>query len=326
MTMQKNSNARKGFFARLTRYNELGLLLVAVILFLFFSFSSPYFFRVKNLSNVLGQISITTISAVGLSLLIISGEVDISIGSLQAVAALPLLLVMNATGSFWLGVIPALLTGVLIGVINGFLVTRLKINSLIVTLGMYYLLRGFVYFATGKVPISDNSGNAFFFQLGNGKLFGVLPLMAILMIVILVGFIFLLRHTTYGRRIYAVGGNPEVTRAVGINSERLKFSAFVLCSTLAAVSAILLASRLNSANHMAGQWFEFQVVAASVMGGVSLSGGVGNLVGAFIGVLIFGLIQNGMGLLKVGTEYQLVITGAIIVAAVAIDELRKRRG
>jgi ribose/xylose/arabinose/galactoside ABC-type transport system permease subunit len=144
--------------------------------------------------------------------------------------------------------------------------------------------------------------------------------------VILVGFIFLLRHTTYGRRIYAVGGNPEVTRAVGINSERLKFSAFVLCSTLAAVSAILLASRLNSANHMAGQGFEFQVVAASVMGGVSLSGGVGNLVGAFIGVLIFGLIQNGMGLLKVGTEYQLVITGAIIVAAVAIDELRKRRG
>jgi ribose transport system permease protein len=324
--MQQNTNAHQGFFSRLVRYNELGLLLVAVVLFLFFSIASPYFFRVKNLSNVLGQISITTISAVGLSLLLISGEVDISIGSLQAVVALPLLLVMNATGSFWLGIIPALLTGVLIGVINGLLVTRLKINSLIVTLGMYYLLRGFVYFATGKVPISDNSENAFFFQIGNGKLFGFLPLMAILMIVILAVFIFLLRSTTYGRRIYAVGGNPEVTRAVGINPEKLKFSAFILCSTLASVSAILLASRLNSANHMAGQGFEFQVVAAAVMGGVSLSGGVGNLVGAFIGVLIFGLIQNGMGLLKVGTQYQLVITGAIIIAAVAIDVLRNRRG
>jgi ribose/xylose/arabinose/galactoside ABC-type transport system permease subunit len=288
--------------------------------------TSEYFFKVKNLSNVLGQISLTTISAVGLSLLLISGEVDISIGSLQAVVALPLLLIMNATGSFWLGVVPALLTGALVGVINGLLVTRLRINSLIVTLGMYYLLRGFVYFATGKVPISDSSNDPVFFQIGNGKLFGFLPLMAILMIVILGVFIFILRSTTYGRRLYAVGGNPEVTRAVGISPERMKFSAFVLCSVLASVSAILLASRLNSANHLAGQGFEFQVVAAAVMGGVSLSGGVGNLVGAFIGVLIFGLIQNGMGLLNVGTPFQLVITGAIIVAAVAVDQLRNRRG
>jgi ribose/xylose/arabinose/galactoside ABC-type transport system permease subunit len=191
---------------------------------------------------------------------------------------------------------------------------------------MYYLLRGFVYFVTGKVPISDRSNDPFFFQIGNGKLFGFLPLMAILMIVILAVFIFILRSTTYGRRLYAVGGNPEVTRAVGISPERMKFSAFVLCSVLASVSAILLASRLNSANHLAGQGFEFQVVAAAVMGGVSLSGGVGNLIGAFIGVLIFGLIQNGMGLLNVGTPYQLVITGAIIVAAVAVDVLRNRRG
>ena len=141
----------------------------------------------------------------------------------------------------------------------------------------------------------------------------------------MVVFIFVLRRTTWGRRLYAVGGNPEVTRAVGISPERMKMGAFVLCSLLASVSAILLASRLNSANHMAGSGFEFQVVAAVVMGGVSLSGGTGNLVGALIGVLIFGLIQNGMGLMNIGTMYQLVITGAIIVAAVAIDELRKRR-
>jgi ribose/xylose/arabinose/galactoside ABC-type transport system permease subunit len=321
----QHAKLRPGVFASVMRYNELGLLAVAVLLFVFFSIGSPYFFKVRNLSNVLGQISLTMIAAVGLSLLLITGEVDISIGSLQAVVALPLLIIMNRTGSFWLGVVPALLTGVLIGIVNGLLVTRLKINSLIVTLGMYYLLRGFVYFATGKVPISDSSNNAFFFQIGNGKLFGFLPVMAILMIVITCAFIFVLRSTTYGRRLYAVGGNPEVARAVGINPERLKFSAFVLCSLFASVSAILLASRLSSANHMAGQGFEFQVIAAVVMGGVSLSGGVGNLVGALFGVLIFGLIQNGMGLMAVDTQYQLVITGAIIVAAVAIDELRNRR-
>jgi ribose/xylose/arabinose/galactoside ABC-type transport system permease subunit len=323
--MKSTVNTGKGFFSKVSRFNELGLLAVAVILFFFFSAGSPYFLKVRNLSNVLGQISLTTISAVGLSLLVICGEVDLSIGSLQAVVALPLLVVMNRTGSFWLGIVPALVTGAAVGIINGVLVTRLKINSLIVTLGMYYLLRGFVYFVTGKVPISDASNDPLFFAMGNGKLFGFLPIMAILMLAVLAVFIFVLRSTTYGRRLYAVGGNPEVARAVGISPERMKFSAFVLCSLLASVSAILLASRLNSANHMAGQGFEFQVIAAIVMGGVSLSGGTGNLGGALIGVLIFGLIQNGMGLMSVGTEYQLVITGAIIVAAVAIDELRSRR-
>lgn len=323
--MRSLARTQGGFFKRVSRFNELGLLAVAVALFLYFTFGSPYFFRVKNLSNVLGQISLTMISAIGLSLLLFTGEVDISIGSLQAVVALPLLLIMNATGSFWLGVIPALLAGVLVGFINGLLVTRLKINSLIVTLGMYYLLRGFVYFATGKVPISDRSNDPVFFQLGNGKLFGFLPFMAIIMIVIFVIFAFILRQTTYGRRLYAVGGNPEVARAVGMSPEALKLSAFVICSFLASVSAVLLASRLNSANHLAGQGFEFQVVAAAVMGGVSLSGGVGNLGGAFIGVLIFGLIQNGMGLMSVGTEFQLVVTGGIIIAAVAVDALRSQR-
>jgi ribose/xylose/arabinose/galactoside ABC-type transport system permease subunit len=324
--MQDTLRGQKGFFRRLSRFNELGLIGVAIVLFVVFSFGSPYFLKVRNLSNVLGQISLTMIAAVGLSLLVITGEVDLSIGSLQAVVALPLLVVMNRTGSFWLGVVPALATGLLVGVINGLLVTKLKINSLIVTLGMLYLLRGFIYFVTGKVPISDASNNPVFFAIGNGKLFGFLPIMAVLMLVILGLFIFVLRGTTFGRRLYAVGGNPEVTRAVGISPERMKFSAFVLCSLLASVSAILLASRLNSANHMAGSGFEFQVVAAAVMGGVSLSGGTGNLVGAFIGVLIFGMIQNGMGLMNIGTMYQLVITGAIIIAAVAVDELRKRRG
>jgi ribose/xylose/arabinose/galactoside ABC-type transport system permease subunit len=322
--MSGNVLNRKSARFSLARFGELGLAAVLVALFLVFTFSSRYFFTMRNLSNVLGQVSITMIAAVGLSLLLICGEVDISIGSLQAVAALPLVLVMNATGSFWLGVLPALAVGALIGVINGLLVTRLKINSLIVTLGMYYLLRGFVYFATGKVPISDQSGKDLFFMVGNGKLLRFLPYTAILMVVILVAFMYVLRHTTYGRRLYAVGGNPEVARAVGINPERLKLSAVILCSALASVSAILLASRLSSANHMAGQGFEFQVVAAIVLGGVSLAGGVGNLLGALIGVLIFGIIQNGLSLMNVGTQYQQVITGAIIILAVAVDELKKR--
>ncbi len=315
---------KRSFLQRISGLGELGLLIVFAVIFIFFSIASDYFFSLRNITNILGQISLPAITAVGLAMLVITGEVDISIGSLQAFVALPLVTLMNATGSFILGVIAALLTGAVIGVINGLLVTRLRINSLIVTLGMYYALRGAVYLMTGKVPITDEAQVDIFFAIGNLKLFGVLPYSSILMIVILVVFIYIMRNTTYGRRLYAVGGNTEVASFIGINTKRMKFSAFVLCSTLASVSAVLLASRLGSAQHLAGLGFEFQVVAAVVLGGVSLSGGTGSLLGAFIGVAIMGIIQNGLGMLNVETMFQLVITGAIIIIAVAIDELKKR--
>jgi len=321
---QKIENNRISIIRRIFGVSEFGLLVSLVIIFTFFSISSKYFFTVKNISNILGQISLPLIAAVGFSILLISGEVDISIGSLQAVVALPLLIIMNATGSFLLGVLAALLLGATIGIINGLLVTKLKINSLITTLGMYYTLRGTVYLITKKVAIADDSGSEIFFLIGNGKLYHFLPYSAILMFVILLFFIYIMKNTTYGRRIYAVGGNAEVARVMGINVEKIKFSAFILCSTLASMSAILLASRLGSANHLAGQGFEFQVVAAVILGGVSLSGGIGTLLGAFVGVFIIGIIQNGLGMMNVYTMWQLIITGSIIIMAVAIDELKKR--
>jgi ribose/xylose/arabinose/galactoside ABC-type transport system permease subunit len=204
------------------------------------------------------------------------------------------------------------------------MITKLKINSLIATLGMFYAIRGAVYLITKKVAIADSSGVEVFFLLGNGKLYRFFPYSAILMFVILFVFMFIMKNTSYGRRLYAVGGNAEVARAIGIPVMKLKFSALVTCSVLSSISAILLASRLSSANHLAGQGFEFQVVAAVVLGGVSLSGGVGTLLGAFIGVLILGIIQNGLGMLNVNTMWQLVVTGSIIILSVAIDELKKR--
>jgi ribose/xylose/arabinose/galactoside ABC-type transport system permease subunit len=324
-TIQENTPRSSGVLKNLSNFGELGLLIVFGVIFIFFSITSEYFFTLRNLTNILGQISLPLISAVGLSLLVISGEVDISIGSLQAFVALPLITVMNSTGSFLLGAIAAVVTGALIGVVNGYLVTRLKINSLITTLGMYYTLRGTVFLITKKVAVVDAIKGDVFFSIGNMKLLKVLPYSAILMFAILFFFMYLMKNTTYGRRIYAVGGNSEVASLMGINTSKMKFSAFVICSTLASVSAILLASRLGSAQHLAGQGFEFQVVAAIVLGGVSLAGGIGTLLGAFIGVCIMGIIQNGLGMLNVDTMWQLVITGSIIIIAVAIDELKNRR-
>jgi len=323
--MQNTSqNKRISILKRLFSISEIGLLISLAVLFIFFSIASPYFLTVRNISNILGQISLPLIAAVGLSMLLIGGEVDISIGSLQAVVALPLIIIMNETGSFFLGAVAAIATGAVIGVINGLLVTKLKINSLITTLGMFYALRGAVYLITKKVAIAERSGKDLFFLIGNGKLFHFLPYPTILMFVILFVFMFIMKNTSYGRRLYAVGGNADVARAIGINVGKMKFRAFVLCSIMASISAILLASRLGSANHLAGQGFEFQVIAAVVLGGVSLSGGIGTLLGAFIGVFILGIIQNGLGMLNVFTMWQLVITGAIIILSVAIDELKKR--
>ncbi len=315
---------RLNLLKKIFRVNEFGLLISLGVIFVFFSISSEYFLNVRNISNILGQVSLPLIAGVGLALLLISGEVDISIGSLQAVVALPLVYVMNRTGNFPLGVFCALVTGAVVGVINGVAVTRLKIPSLIATLGMYYALRGAVYLITKKVAIADQSGSDVFFMIGNGKMFGFFPYPAIFMFVILFVFMYILKNTTYGRRLYAVGGNAEVSRALGINAKKIKFSAFVICSTLASVSAVLLASRLGSANHLAGTGFEFQVVAAVVLGGVSLSGGIGTLLGVLIGVLILGIIQNGLGMMNVNTMWQLVVTGSIIIFSVAIDELKKR--
>jgi ribose/xylose/arabinose/galactoside ABC-type transport system permease subunit len=322
----KNGEWKKSIVRHIFGVSEIGLLLSLIVIFIVFSVTSKYFFTVRNISNILGQISLPLISAVGLSLLLICGEVDISIGSLQAVVSLPLIYFLNGTGNLALGISGGLGLGVVVGVINGILVTKLKINSLIATLGMYYALRGAVYLITKKVAVADTSNNEIFFLIGNGKLLRFLPYPAILMFAILFLFMHLLKNTTYGRRVYAVGGNAEVARALGINVERIKFSGFVICSGLASVSAVILASRLGSANHLAGSGFEFQVVAAVVLGGVSLSGGIGTLLGAFIGVLILGLIQNGLGMLNVNTMWQLVITGAIIIMSVAIDELKKLRG
>ena len=190
---------------------------------------------------------------------------------------------------------------------------------------MLFILRGAVYLYTGQRAIPDELMSDFFFYIGNGKFMGTIPYAAIIGLVILLVFIFVMRNTSYGRKLYAVGGNQEVARLAGYNIKLLKLSAFVICSFLSSISAIILASRIGSANHVAGDLFEFQVVAAVVLGGVSLAGGIGSLTGAAIGVLILSVISNGLGLLNIDTQWQLVVNGVIIIIAVGFDELKRNR-
>jgi len=304
---------------------ELALFIIFLIVFVFFSFSSEYFFSLRNLMNVSGQLAITLIAAIGFAVLLIAGEVDISIGSLLAFVALPLIQIMNLTESVALGIIACLIFGAVIGLINGYLSVYLRISSLIVTLGMLFILRGIVYLYTGQRPISDDLYSDFFFNIGNGKLLGIVPYAAIIAFLILAVFLFVMLNTSYGRKLYAIGGNAEVARLAGYNIKLIKLSAFVICSVLSSISAILLASRIGSANHIAGDLFEFQVVAAVVLGGVSLAGGIGTLAGAALGVMILAIVSNGLGMLNVESQWQMVVNGIIIIIAVGFDELKRKK-
>ena len=317
--------ARPPGLARATlRRSEVGLLVALLVVVLFFAATAHSFLTTRNLTNVLGQASLAMVAGIGVAMVFIAGEVDVSIGSTVAAVAIPLVVVMNATGSLALGMAAALALGLAIGVANGFLAAYLGINSLIVTLGTLFILRGGVYLYTGQRAIPDEASLDSFFAVGNGRLFGVVPYPAVIALVLLLGFAYAMRHRPFGRTVYAVGGNPEVARLAGYDVRRVKATCFVVSSLLASVAGILLASRLGSAVHVAGLGFEFQVVAAVVLGGVSLSGGSGSLFGMALGVLILSFLSNGLGMLDLATEWQLVVTGFIIIAAVAFDEWKRR--
>jgi ribose/xylose/arabinose/galactoside ABC-type transport system permease subunit len=309
----------------LGRSNELALLLSLVAVIVFFSIASEYFLSLRNMSNVLGQASIMLIAGIGVAMVFMSGEVDISVGSLMAAVAIPLIEVMNATGSFALGIAAALAVGIAVGVVNGLLAAYAGINSLIVTLGTLFIIRGGVYLYTGKQAIPDEVYLESFFQIGNETLLGTIPYSALLAFALVGLFAYVMAFRRFGRQVYAVGSSAAVARLAGFNTRRVKFTCFVISSVLATISGILLASRVGSAVHVAGLNFEFQVVAAVVLGGVSLSGGIGTIAGMALGVLILAFVANGLGMLDFPTEWQLVITGLVIVAAVATDEAKRRR-
>ena len=319
------AKAAPTLLAQMLRRQEVVLLICLALVMAFFSLTSENFFSVRNITNVLGQASLALIAGIGCAIVFISGEVDISIGSLVAAIALPLIVIMNATNSLALGVAGAMTLGLIIGAVNGYLAAYVGINSLIVTLGTMFILRGGVYLYTGQRAISDDASLDSFIALSDGRLFNTMPYSALVALILLAAFAYVLRHRPFGRQIYAVGGNPEVARLAGYDVRRVKFLCFVLSALLATVSGIILAARVGSAQHTAGINFEFQVVAATVLGGVSLAGGIGNLAGMALGVLILQFLSNGLRGIGLPTEWQLVITGMIIIAAVAFDEAKRRQ-
>ncbi|WP_420962524.1 ABC transporter permease [Brucella sp. IR073] len=315
--MSNNSNATMMRAAK--QYG--GILLSLIVLCVIFSVVNPRFMSVANFLNVLQQVSVIAIAAFGMTWVILLGEIDLSIGSIIAVAGM----VGAQCFAFGLGFVPAialtLLTGAILGFINGTLTAKLMLPSFIVTVATMGIYRGLVSLPTNGAPemITDASWTA----IGTNNFLGIPIIIWIVAALFLVNHI-LLSKTTFGRRAYLTGGNREAALYSGIKVDRLKIIIFMISGVMAAVSGILLSSRLFSAQTNAGVSYELDAIAAAVLGGTSLAGGVGTMVGTLIGALIIGVMNNGMNMLSVPYFYQLIVKGLVILIAVYLDVRAKR--
>ncbi|MDR1797639.1 MAG: ABC transporter permease [Clostridiales Family XIII bacterium] len=311
---------RSNAFSNLLRMDQSALLIALFVICGILSFLSPVFFSSNNIMNILRQASPNLIAATGMALIILSGEIDLSVGSLQAFAGVLGVMAMNRTGSIFMGVVVTLAVGCGAGFFNGFLVTKLKLNSLIATLGTMAIFRGVIMVITQAVsqPIRVKG----FSEIGMGSI-GIFPIPLLIAILLILFFYFVLNNTIFGRYIYAVGGNKDASTLAGLSVTRIKLMVFVVGNILFAVSAVILTSRLDSGQPIAGSGMEMTVIAAVILGGVSLSGGSGSLIGAIIGVLILNVLQNGLVLMDVNTFYHDIVRGVVIIVAVYLDVQRK---
>ena len=305
---------------------EFGIGIAFVLEFILFSFLSPYFFTPDNLLNVSLQASITAIIAAGMTFVILTGGIDLSVGSLVAFAGIVSTTVIKTGLPPAAGFVAAILAGVAVGSLSGafagFCITRFNIAPFIVTLATMTIWRGAAFVWTDGRPVWElPAGFAF---LGTGRLLAV-PVPSIIMVLTFIASHIILTRTRFGRYVYAVGGNIEAARLAGIRTWRVLVNVYVLSGTLAALSGILLASRMNSGQPNAGVSYELDVIAAVVVGGTSLSGGAGSIVGTFIGAMLIAVLRNGLNLLNVNSYVQQVIVGVVILLAVMLDQVRRRR-
>jgi ribose/xylose/arabinose/galactoside ABC-type transport system permease subunit len=296
-----------------------GIILAFFLICLVLAILSPVFLTLNNIINIIRQTSIYGIMAVGMTFVILTGGIDLSVGSVLAVSGAICAGMLKAGSPIILVILVTLGVGVACGLATGLFVTKARITPFVVTLGMMSIARGLALIYTKGYPISGFSQS--FRQIGGGYLAGI-PIPIILFLVIVIIAYVILTQTKLGRYTYAIGGNEETVRLSGINSDFYKTLVYVISGFTAAFSALILTSRLNSAEPVAGNGYELDVIAAVVIGGASLNGGRGSVWGTFIGALLIGVINNGMNLLGISPYFQQVVKGLIIIGAVWLDQLR----
>lgn len=314
----KNKISDKDF---INKYQSLiGLLLLVLMI----SILSPSFLTSKNIFNILRQTSINAIIAAGMTFVILTGGIDLSVGSILAFSGAICAKLLLSTSNILLSVIVAIIVGGVVGLLNGFIISKFKLQPFIATLSTMTILRGIVLVFTDGKPITLGSGElaVSFGNIGGGNIFGIpSPVLIMLLVFILCGFI--LNYTIVGRRVYALGSNEEAAKLSGLSTSKVKMAVYTISGILSAVAGIILTSRLFSAQPTAGTSYELDAIAAVVLGGTSLTGGKGKISKTIIGALIIGVLNNALNLLDVSSYYQMIVKGIVILIAVILDRKNK---
>lgn len=306
------------------------LVLVLIALFIFFSLTTQAFFTTPNLINVLRQVSFTGIAAVGATMVLLIGGIDLSVGSVLAfTGVIAAKVIIEAGFPPLVGLFAGLAAGMVAGAVNGLIITRLRIPSLITTLGTLTIIRGIGFTLTGGLPVFGFPSEPFLGftegvqAVGKGYVLGIPVPVIIMVIIFILGYIFLYR-TYFGRYIYAIGGNSETARLSGIKVERIQMLVYTLAGLLTGIAGMIVMGRVNSGQPSLGVGFELEVITAVVLGGVSIAGGAGSLSGVILGVFIMGVLSNGLIILNVSEYNQMVVRGMVLLIAVGVDQLRLR--
>ena len=307
------------FKENLDKYKSLiGLALLCVII----TFVSPAFMTLSNITNVFTQVSTNAIIAVGMTFVILTGGIDLSVGSTVAISGAFAASIIKSTNNVFLAIIVAGIVGIVIGLINGLLISKGKLQAFIATLATMTIFRGVTLVFTNGTPISKLSES--FVNIGNGKL-GFIPIPVVITVIVFIIAVYVLTETRFGRYLYALGGNEDSARLSGINTNKIKTLVYVISGFASSIAGVIIASRIGSASPNAGTGFELDAIAAVVIGGTSLAGSEGRITGTLIGALIIGVLNNGLNLMNVSPFYQSIVKGLVILIAVLLDKKSRKK-
>jgi ribose/xylose/arabinose/galactoside ABC-type transport system permease subunit len=306
----------------LLRRQESGIAIPLILLVVVITIINPVFLTFENIIQVLRGTSFIYIICITMTFVLVSAGLDLSVGSVLGLGGIIAGMVIIRGVPVWLGVLLGILTGTVVGWVNGFIIIRFRIPSLIVTLGMLYFARGIVQVLTRGKPVYPLPAE--FNIIGQGDFIGIPYVLMIAVVLAIMGHI-VLTQTAFGRAVYAIGGNTETARLSGIRVDRVRLVVYMLCGSAAALSGVLMTARLAVGQANYGVGYELQVIAACIIGGTSMFGGVGTILGSAFGAVFMGVVANGMMLTKVSVFWQNIVIGAIIVIAVGIDQYKREK-
>ena len=302
--------------------SEFRIFIIMVLVIIVLGMIEPSFLRLSNFSNIFKQIATNAILAAGMSFVILTGGIDISVGSALALVGAVSVNLIAGGMNIVMVLMLSIAMGALIGLFNGIFIAYFRLQPMIVTLATMSICRGLTNIYTKGAPITLKTSLAsgkIYNWIGSGTLFGGIPFSLVLVVVLYAMAYYVLNKTAYGRQVYAVGGNEEAARLSGINSTRAKMMAYVICGMTAALAGIIISARVSSAQPNAGEGYEMDAIAAVVIGGTSLRGGEGRVLYTIMGALIIGMLNNIMNLVGVESYYQTVVKGVVILVAVLLD-------